>query len=220
MSNEGRQADQGSSVFAAYSSTPRAAERDALLREARAGSAEALGRLLVLLRERLAADVARRRDLRGLSPSRGASDLVQDTIVQVHSRFHTLQCDSFALLERWAKRTLSNFGRESQRKRLRRNRQNHWHAIWQKMRLRCDDHADDEALLEHLSPTEKREAQQRIEECLRSLRPDEQAILAAKIIGGCTFVEIARMFAVSPDAARKRYARALERLSARFLANE
>jgi RNA polymerase sigma factor (sigma-70 family) len=53
-----------------------------------------------------------------------------------------------------------------------------------------------------------------LEEALQSLRPDEQAGIVARFFEGRDFPEIAQMFAITEDAARKRSARCLAKLQA------
>jgi len=68
--------------------------------------------------------------------------------------------------------------------------------------------------LEHpLEPKPDRSAMELLlEEALQALRPDEQAGILAHFFEGRTFQEIAEMFAISEDAARKRTSRSLARM--------
>ena len=85
----------------------RAAELETLLPAAREGSREALGEVLAACRQYLLW-VARRHLDPDLMPKGGASDLVQETLLEAHRDFSQFRGESDAELLAWLRRLLRN----------------------------------------------------------------------------------------------------------------
>ena len=79
------------------------ADIDRLIIDARSGSAAALNELLEMLSTQLWAEHSRRSKPQDLGPSRGLSDLIQETLVQARANFDRFERDSFADFKQWAR---------------------------------------------------------------------------------------------------------------------
>jgi RNA polymerase sigma-70 factor (ECF subfamily) len=89
--------------------TPPAANVDVaqLIRDAKTGSRDAIGELLLLYREHLV-DQARRNIPGNLTARQGGSDLAQDALVIAFKQFHTFQGDTQEELLAWVRKILDN----------------------------------------------------------------------------------------------------------------
>jgi RNA polymerase sigma-70 factor (ECF subfamily) len=180
----------------------------ALLRAARLGEEEALGRLLQGYRRyllRLAED-----DLPAVLRSKlGGSDVVQETLVQALASFGRFRGQSLEELQGWLRGILHNVLRHSTRRlntaKRRANREVPLQAL--------DDPAgalpaDEPSPSKHLM---RREREAAVQEALARLPETYRQVLVWREWEGLPFLEIARRLGRSPDAARMLWWRAIER---------
>jgi RNA polymerase sigma-70 factor (ECF subfamily) len=181
---------------------------------ARAGSAEALGRLLEACRPYLLA-IAERELPDELRAKCGASDLVQDAFLKVHNHFHRFSGDGREEVLAWLRRVLLNHLA---------NVRDHYRGT-QKRHLGREVHLD--ALprdavpsgLADPSPTPRTQAENAdsraaLERSLDKLNPRYARVIRLRYMDGCSFPEIAAELNCSAEAARKLWLRAVVKLQA------
>lgn len=183
------------------------------LAAARAGSREALGRLLSQY-HRYLLQVARRQLARDLRPKGDASDLVQETFLQAQRFFDRFEGHSAADLRAWLRGVLVHQTAKVGRR---------FHTT-QKRRLAREvplDPANPRVAAEGLppaavpSPSAHLQARERQEVLLRALGrlpEDYRQVMLLRYQQELTFEEVGREMGRSADAARMLWARALERL--------
>ena len=155
---------------------PRSKEAlDKLVAAARAGSSDALDRLIEALSECLWAEFANRRKLQHLSPSRGPSDLVQDTLVRVRLNFGDFTEESFGAFRRWARGIFFNCSREVGRNSRCRNAPQRRESIWRALRQRIGFNPDGSRPEEAL---ERQEDAARAYQLFDGLKVDERTMIA------------------------------------------
>jgi RNA polymerase sigma-70 factor, ECF subfamily len=180
---------------------------------ARAGSAEALGQALEACRGYLLL-IARRELSPDLQAKAGASDLVQQTFLEAQRDFGRFHGDSEAELRAWLRRlllnNLANFARlyrEADKRQVGREVE---------LGPGTEFGAGGEALAAAL-PSPSRQAMtheqaEQVQHALDRLPEDYRQVLLLRYRDGCTFEEISRLMARTPNAVRKLWVRAVERL--------
>jgi RNA polymerase sigma-70 factor (ECF subfamily) len=178
---------------------------------ARAGSLEALGQaleayrgyLLVIAQEQLDPD---------LRAKGGASDLVQETFLKAHQHFASFHGDSESELLAWLRRMLLNnltdfrrFYRNSDKRQVERE-----------VVLGGDSSAcGGDLAAQELSPSGlamQNERGSQLERALARLPEDQRQVLLLRHQQELSWDEVGRLMNRSADAARKLWARAVERL--------
>ena len=114
------------------------ARLDRLIAEARSGSDAALDALIEQISEQLWAELGGRRQPRGLGPSRGLSDLIQDTLLRVRQKFDHFESHTFAEFKQWARAVLHRRQQEWIRNHRARNTTEKKEKIWLAIRTRLD----------------------------------------------------------------------------------
>jgi RNA polymerase sigma-70 factor (ECF subfamily) len=190
----------------------RAQEVGELIVAARAGSSEALGQLLETCRRYLLIVADRHLDPQ-LRPKAGASDLVQQTFMEAQRDFARFQGTTEAELLAWLSQLLqnnvANFARGL--------RGTHKRDILREVALPGSDstaaHSGPAAQMPSPSAQAmEHEQAEALERALARLPADYRQVLALRFQEQRSFEEIGRLLQRSPDAARKLWARAIERL--------
>jgi RNA polymerase sigma-70 factor (ECF subfamily) len=183
------------------------------LAAARAGSREALGRLLSQYHSYLL-HIARRELARDLQPKGGASDLVQDTFLEAQRFFDRFGGHSGGELRAWLRCLLLHRTAKVGRR----------FRITQKRRLAREVRLDPssprgptEALPPAALPSPSahllaQERQLLVRQALDRLPEDYRRVMRLRYLKEMTFEEIGREMRRSADAVRMLWARALERL--------
>jgi RNA polymerase sigma-70 factor (ECF subfamily) len=194
------------------SATPPEEEVVRLLQDARAGSAEALGRLLEACRPYLLL-VANRQLAPGLRRKVGCSDLLQDTFLEAQRDFSGFQGGTQDELRAWLARILlNNLAETARRYRGTRKRQADRelflgvNPVWE---------PDDEPLDSGASPSAQAMAQEQgdeLERVLGRLAEHYREVIRLRHHEGLSFEENGRRTGRSAEAARKVWVRALEQL--------
>jgi RNA polymerase sigma-70 factor, ECF subfamily len=191
------------------------ADAEHLLREALAGDAGSLGRLLELYRRYLAL-LARVQIGQRLQGKVDESDLVQETFLEAHRHFPRFQGTSEAQLVRWLRQILATRLADTLRRYL--------GAQGRDVRLEREigDAFDrSSAMLEggfvaqQSSPSQqaaRREQAVLIADALTGLPDDYREVLVLRHLEGLTFPEVARRMGRSLDSVEKLWLRALVRL--------
>jgi RNA polymerase sigma-70 factor (ECF subfamily) len=186
-----------------------------LVRLARAGCADALGRLLELYRSYLAL-LARLQIRRRLQGKLDASDVVQETFLKAHRHFGQFRGSTERELAAWLRQilasTLANFVR-------------HYHGVQGRdvgleRRLGAELEGSSQALGEALagkqsSPSERaarREEAVLLAAALARLPQDYREVVVLRHLEGLSFPEVARCMGRSMDSVKKLWVRALARL--------
>jgi RNA polymerase sigma factor (sigma-70 family) len=185
---------------------------DRLVAEARAGSTAALNALLVLLDERIQADLKDVR-LRDKSPSRSNVDFLQDSLLRVRGHFHTFRGDTFEQLAHWTWKIFYRRHYETRRNRRTRYsdamKRNIWAAVRAAKNLsdpqRLDKRVEEEFV--------RREEVDRVYAAFEQrLTPDERYIIELRLVDDLPYETIAAAVNRSSEAVRKAYKRAIDRL--------
>jgi RNA polymerase sigma-70 factor (ECF subfamily) len=183
------------------------------LQEARAGSSEALGEALETCRRYLLHVATRELDP-DLQRKGGASDLVQETFLDAQRDFAQFTGTSEAELRAWLRRLLlnnvHNFSRHYRTTQKR--------AVGREVAIEPDgSSASPGAELMAATPSPSGEAIEReqavaLERALARLPDDYRQAIRLRYQEGRSFEEIGGLMNRSPDAARKLWVRAMERL--------
>jgi RNA polymerase sigma-70 factor (ECF subfamily) len=190
-----------------------AQDADQLLAAARAGSSEALGQVLETCRRYLLL-VAERQLNPQLRGKGGASDLVQETFLEAQRDFAGFQGTSEAELLAWLSRILMNNVANFSRRYYGTNKRD----VQREVVLGTGDSSGPGApdpAAEMPSPSGLAMAQEQAEALQRALArlPDDyRRILELRFQEEKSFEEIGRLLDRSPDAARKLWSRAMQRL--------
>ncbi len=181
------------------------------LSAARAGSADAFGQALQSCRRYLLL-VAREEFGEDLKAKGGASDMVQETFLKAHRHFGRFRGETEEELLAWLRRLLLNnlasFRRLFVAEKRRAGREEALEggdSAWPARELSADTPSPSEQAMGH----ERDEALQR---ALGQLPEDYRHVLTLRHVEGHTFEEIGRATGRSANAARKLWARAVERL--------
>jgi RNA polymerase sigma-70 factor (ECF subfamily) len=182
------------------------------LTAARAGSREALGHALDSCRHHLLRLAERELDPE-LRAKGGASDLVQETFLEAQRDFAQFQGASEAELRAWLARLLfnnvCNFSR--------RFRDTDKRAIEREVKLGRDGSSQGVGGPQAATPSPSTQAMehevaQALQRALSRLPDDYRRVIELRYLNEHSFEEIGRLMSRSPDAARKLWARAIERL--------
>lgn len=180
------------------------------LDEARAGSSEALGALLEGCRKYLLLLANRELDS-DLRPRTAASDLVQDTFVEVQRGFQSFRGTSEEELFAWLKSILAY--------RLANNLRSHRFAakrtVDREQSLEASPALAIDELRERSSPEElaaARDEERRLRAALDALADLDREIIVMRTWEQKSFVEIGRELGKSADASRRLWGRAVKRL--------
>jgi RNA polymerase sigma-70 factor (ECF subfamily) len=194
------------------SSPVNAEDLESWIHAARAGSAEALGRLLEACRPYLLA-IAERELPDELRAKCGASDLVQDAFLKVHTHFHRFAGNGREEVLAWLRRVLLNH-LANVREHYRGTQKRH---LGREVRLGA---LPKDAALSGLAdptPTPRTQAEHAdgratLERALEKLTPRHGRVIRLRYLDGRTFPEIAAELGCSAEAARKLWLRAVVNL--------
>ncbi len=189
-----------------------------LLEGARCGSGEDLGRLLNLFRNYLMVMAEAKLDS-AVRPKVGASDLVQETLLEAQKDFGRFRGKTTEELRGWLKQILLN------------NLLNQYRA-WRQTQKRdlgrevfltqAGLHESHVATASGASPSEivsAREEQDRLHAALDRLPEHYRDVIVLRHREGCSFEEIGRRMNRTSDAARMLWYRAFERLGSELQAS-
>lgn len=186
---------------------------DTLISEARQGSVVALDKLIELLADYLWSELCGRRKPRGLGPSHGLSDLVQDTLVRVREKFDRFQRDTFADFKQWARTILHRRRQEWARNYRMRNRE----ELRRKIRLAFEARLLTEPTGRgHEELMNLREEAERAAAAFNRLKPHEQAIIQLRILEKLSYPQIEALTGLSAEGARTACRRAIAQLKKLF----
>ena len=180
---------------------------------ARAGSREALGKLLEAARHYLLS-IARQEFDPDLRAKNSPSDVVQETFVEAQRDFGQFQGDTEAELLAWLRQLLLH----RVAKLRRRYRDTQKRRLAREVALGGDDSSGGPAgglAANTLSPSGQamvHEQDQALREALGRLPEDYRRVITLRHEEQLPFEEIGRLLERTPDAARKLWARAVERL--------
>jgi RNA polymerase sigma-70 factor (ECF subfamily) len=183
------------------------------LSAARAGSAEALGKALETCRNYLLL-IAGQQLAPDLNAKGDASDLVQETFLEAQRDFARFQGDSEAALLAWLRQILVHNAASF----ARRYRATGKREIRREVPIPGNDSTTGSApgvsdpLPTPSSRAMEKEQAQSLQEALARLPDDYRQAIVLRYLEGRTFEEIGARLNRSPDAARKLWSRALERL--------
>jgi RNA polymerase sigma-70 factor (ECF subfamily) len=189
-----------------------------LIRQARAGSNDALGRLLNGCRGYLLRIAGDDLDPR-LQAKGGASDIVQETFLEAHRDFGEFKGDSEQELLAWLRQRIQY----RVAKFVRSYRHTAKRAAAREVSL---DEGSSSAVgpvlaASQLSPSEHALAEERdhlLEQAMEHLPDDYRRVIQLRYCEGLAFDEIGAVLARSPNSARKLWARAIERLKSELRA--
>jgi RNA polymerase sigma-70 factor, ECF subfamily len=184
------------------------------LAAARAGSREALGEVLEAARHYLLT-IARQEFDPDLRAKNSPSDVVQETFVEAQRDFGQFQGDTEAELLAWLRRLLLH----RVGKLRRRYRDTQKRRLSREVALGGDESSDGPGAglaANVLSPSGQameHEQDEALQAALRRLPEDYRRVITLRYEEQLPFEEIGRLLQRSPDAARKLWARAVERLN-------
>jgi RNA polymerase sigma-70 factor (ECF subfamily) len=188
------------------------ADFEGLLAEARVGSAQALGQVLEACRGYLVLVAGRQLDP-DLRAKGGASDLVQETFLEAHRDFGRFAGTGETELLAWLRQILLNNLANFTRRYLATDKR----AVARETTLKSDHSS--EARPEPAAPTPSpsgeamaREEAQALQRALERLPEDYRRVVQLRYQEERSFEEIGQLIDRSPEAARKLWARAMERL--------
>lgn len=180
---------------------------------ARGGSRDALGKVLESARQYLLS-IARQELEADLRAKNSPSDVVQETFVEAQRAFGQFQGDTEDELLAWLRQLLLH----RVGKLRRRYRDTQKRRLAREVALGADDSSDGPAgglTANMLSPSGQameNEQDQALQAALGRLPEDYRRIITLRYQEQLPFEEIGRLLQRSPDAARKLWARAVERL--------
>jgi RNA polymerase sigma-70 factor (ECF subfamily) len=184
-----------------------------LLAAARAGSREALGQALETCRNYLLLIAGRQLDP-DLHAKGGASDLVQETFLEAQRDFARFQGTSEGELLAWLRQILlNNVGNFTRRYRGTGKR-----AVGREVVIPAEDSAAapgavlPDPLLTPSSEAVEREQAEAVQRALGRLPEEYRRAIVLRYVEGRSFEDIGQRLGRSPDAARKLWSRAMERL--------
>lgn len=190
---------------------------DRWLSEARAGSAEALGRALETCRRYLML-IAEQELAPALRAKGGASDLVQETFLEAQRDFAQFDGRSEAELRAWLRRLLlNNLGSFSRSYFGTGKRQ-----VSREVPLAADSSTGEVGqVLRADAPSPsgfamEREQKEELQKALARLSDDYRQVLMLRYQEERSFEEIGVIMGRTPDAARKLWSRAMERLKSEW----
>ncbi len=180
----------------------------AWIREARAGSSEALGHLIAACHRYLMAIAARELSA-SLRSKLDPVDLVQDTALDAHRTFCQFEGELFGQLLAWLRRIILNNAASTRRKFMQ--------AAKRQVNRELSQLLISSDLLIGASPTphellELCEQQVELERCLVALPPDMRKVILLRHRDHLSFPQVGVKMGRSSEAARKLLARAIRRL--------
>lgn len=190
--------------------TPARTRHEVLLLRARKGCKVSLGELLEDCRAYLLS-IARHSLPRSLQPKVGASDLVQDTSLEAQRDFATFEGDQLEDLLAWTRRILIN----NMSNVVRSFEQTNKRDVGREVSL-LDTSIVPADIMQRvrstLSPLERMEMQECIENAIAKLPDEMRQAIVMRNREHLSFREIGVELGRSADAARKLWARAIERM--------
>jgi RNA polymerase sigma-70 factor, ECF subfamily len=186
---------------------------ESLLRAARGGDGNSLGRLLQSFRDYLLL-VARRELAPDLQAKVGASDVVQDTFLQAQHGFAGFQGQTAVELAAWLQRML----RHNLVHCARRYRTTDQRGLGREVELRARNlEGTDEGPLVAETPTPSKlamaqEREEQLQQALKRLPEAYRQVILLRHREGRSFEEIGRVLQRSSEAARKLWGRAIQQL--------
>jgi RNA polymerase sigma-70 factor (ECF subfamily) len=184
------------------------------LREAQAGSREALGQLLECSRRRLLHAATQELPDELLSKG-GASDLVQETFLDAHQGFRLFRGQTFTDLLGWLRRILTNNCLTF----VRAYRERSKRQVGREVPLLGEGEREATELLppaDDSSPSSaagRREEAEALQKAIARLKPHYREVIQLHHFEGLTFAQVARRMGYSEEAVRKIWSRALLRLA-------
>jgi RNA polymerase sigma-70 factor (ECF subfamily) len=183
-----------------------------LLASARAGSAEALGKVLDGCRNYLLLVAGQELDA-DLHAKTGASDLVQEAFLEAHRDFAQFQGTTDVELLAWLRQILvNNVANFTRRYRAQKR------AVNREVLLQPDDSAlaggpgVPDPMLTPSSQAIEREQAEALRRAMERLPDEYRQVLVLRFVEGRPFDEIGALLKRTPDAARKLWSRAVRRL--------
>jgi RNA polymerase sigma-70 factor (ECF subfamily) len=181
--------------------------------EARGGCRDAIGRAVEACRQYLLLIADRELDSSPALRARGgASDLVQETMLVAQTRFDRFTGDTEAELRAWTRRILLH--------RLAQFRRRHSgtgkRSIGREVPLELHEHSADRAhaLTSASGQVVRGEQLRALQQSIEALPERYRRVFLWRHQEGCSHEEIGHRLGISSDAARKLWARAIERLQA------
>jgi len=181
---------------------------EAWIRQAKDGSNDAAGKLIDACRNYLLS-IANQELPPVLRAKLGASDLVQDTALEAQRDFAAFEGEQLEQLLGWLRRILLNNAANVSRQ----YRQTEKRDVARELPL--DSRGAEGVMDDQRSPSslvDSAEERQRVERCLDRLPEDMRAAITLRNRDDLSFCEIGIQLDRSPEAARKLWARAIERL--------
>ena len=178
-----------------------------LIQEARAGSGDALSKLIESVRTYLLL-VATKETSPQLRAKVAASDVVQDACLLAHRRFETFRGSTEAELRAWMRTVLLNSLSDSRKKFLsskRREVAREINSLEQEKLIHSPDLTPKSAAL-------AREERQQLQHAMEQLSDNHRDVLRLRNWELLPFGEIGKQMGRSEDAARKLWSRALQEL--------
>jgi RNA polymerase sigma-70 factor, ECF subfamily len=173
-----------------------------LLAQARCGSTDALGQVLIECRPFLL-QIARRQLAPDLRAKSGASDLVQDTFLEAQQTFNHFRGTTANELRWWLRCLLRHRAAKVGRQ----------FRSTAKRRLVCEVPANGSLAADVSTPSYQASSEEQVallRVAISRLRDDHRRVMNLRYDQGLTFEEIGRQMGRSPDAVRMLWARALE----------
>lgn len=184
-----------------------------LIADARRGCPAALDGLLEILSKHLWAELGGVRKPRGLGPSHGLSDLIQDTLVRVREKFSSFERESFADFKQWARTILHRRRQECARNFRFRNDAGRKEQIGLVLFTRI---APQGTRAGHEYAAQLKEEATKAYRAFERLKPHEQFIVNLRAMEGLRYADIETLTGWTKEAARQAYRRAIEQLRAQF----
>ncbi len=179
-----------------------------LLLAARQGDAAAIGCLLEQHRERLRG-IAQERLPDHLHAKLSASDVVQQTYLDIHQRFPAFKGESRPSFIAWLRTSLLNHLRDEVRRFRSRRRQSQ-----REVPIEFDSDAP-QALHDLMTPSRDaavREEQEQLWQAIQSLSDPHRQVILLRHQQGLSFASIGERLGVTENAARKQWVRAVTTL--------
>jgi RNA polymerase sigma factor (sigma-70 family) len=192
-----------------------ASDPDRWISEARAGSMSALDKLTAMLAEELRDELNGRR-VRGLSPSRSGSDLIQDTVLLAHEKFSRFKGHSFVEFKQWARGILHLRRKHCMRTHRERTSDKKKQRIWLAVAVRRNVPSQERPRRDDQDRLEQRDEAARAYAAFRRLKTHDQYVVRLRAIEGLSFGDIALIVNSTEGAVSKAYWRAIERLRRRL----
>jgi len=192
---------------------------DRLILAAKSGAEEALDRLIELLAGQLWDELGQRR-LRGMSPSRSMSDLIQETLIRAREQFGRFDRETFAEFKYWARGILYLRHKHLMRQHRSRVDERTKRKIWLAAALRKNLPSAERPQLSNEDQLERQEEATRAFAAFQRLKPHEQFVINLRVVEGLPFGQIALLVNSTEGAVTKACSRSLKRLRGLFESHE